>query len=171
MIMFYGIAMTLLSYTLVNKWLVVAFSLPLALMSAFPVWYFRRERSTPRRLIITLLLYIVGATGFFMTTILAVNYFGRDKEDSMTVEAPVKGIYSETRQRSRRVNRRYVASGETYKVHYMVILLPDSSEMKYPLSTEEYNKYAATSHIPSRRPKSVELTLSRGFLGWPVVTK
>ncbi|MDE6468604.1 MAG: hypothetical protein K2L28_06885, partial [Muribaculaceae bacterium] len=105
MIIFYGIAMTLFSMTLIGPWGIIAASIAFAAVTAL---VFRRKWriiTGTQNGLINLLCHLVVATGLCMATILGVNFFDRDTSDSVTVRAEVVRVYSETRHRTKRVAR------------------------------------------------------------------
>ena len=168
-ILCYGFVLTLFGYTLVNPLTVIFISLGISMVSALPFalkWSNMEKQTT---VIFRTGCYIVAATGISMALLLGINYFAKNSSESYTYEAKIEKIFSETAYRRKRVGNRYYANGEPYKNYYMVITMPDGKNKKFPISTSHFNKYAATSHISKRRPKSVKLTFTPGAFGWHVM--
>lgn len=168
-ILCYAFAFALLSYTIVKPVLVVSISLGISMVTAMPFvlkWVNVNSRKT---VIIRTLYYILVMTGFVMSLLLGINYFIRDTAASYNYDAKIERIFAETAYRKRRVGNRHYVNGEPYKEFYMLVVLPDGKCRKFPVSTDFYNRYAAVSHIPARRPKIITLTVTPGAFGWPIV--
>lgn len=98
-----------------------------ALLGAIITYLFERKKSdeglTGWRIVKALFTYLFVSL-FFAATFLSINILFPKKESRTEISAVVRKVYSETRHRSRRVGRRYVANGEEYKVYYMDVEFP-----------------------------------------------
>lgn len=169
-ILFYVSGFSLLSFTIVNPIKVFGISFALAILSSFPLFLWFRNHSESRYLWISMIIFLIVACGFFFTTILSLNYF-LSNNDSTIVKTKIEKIYSENRQKQRRVRNRYIASGETYKVYYILLDFPDGKTRKYPLSLEHYNKYISLSLHHRKKISTIDVTLTTGLFGWQTITK
>lgn len=77
-------------------------------------------------------------------------------------KAVVSRKYSETRHRSKRVGRKYITSGEEYKVYYIEVAFPDGSKKKRPVDFGRYRKTSAGD--------TVSFFVKRGFFDIPYIS-
>ena len=168
-IIFYGVAVTLLGMTLVKPVWIIGVSIGLAAVSAIVFWQKWELMTHTTNIVVNILCHIVVATGLFMAVILGVNYFGRHSSDTDVVRAEIVKVYSETRYRSKRVVRNRYTRGEPYQVYYMDVRLPGGRVCQRSISLNLYNRYARTSHLCSERADSVDLLLTKGALGMTII--
>lgn len=151
----YGVAAWLFGMTLVEVWKVLACGAAVALLTLIPL---RRGRGA-----VWCVAYIILVAGLMADLTLGVNYWLRDEQGSTDVICEVVGLYSETRTRTRRINRRIVGRGEPYRVYYMDVRMPDGSVRKRQLTLSRYNR------MSRRRVSKVKVRVTPGFLNWPLV--
>ena len=104
----------------------------------------------------------VFSSMLFAAVFLGVNVLFPDKESQTEVKAVVSKVYSETRHRSRRVGRRYVPTGEEYKVYYMDIKFPGGCVKPRQINFSRFR----TTHPGD----TITVRLENGFLGIPFVS-
>lgn len=156
-----GAFMALRKQTFVSPEIVVTISL---VLSSALSWLIARKDKTvvaiknfPLRLAVWTILIASIFTGIFYT----VNYCGADEGNQDMVAAVVVRKYYETRQRTRRVRKgRYVATGETYRVHYADIRLADGHLITVPLSGDKVCKV--------RNGQKLDVAVASGAFGIPV---
>lgn len=170
-IIFYGIAITLLGMTIIRPVWIIAVSIAFAVLTALVFWRKWRFITESCNTIINVICHLIATTGLFMALILGVNYFKRDTSETETVHAEIIKIYSETRHRTKRVARNRYTRGEPYKVYFMDVRLPDGQKHKRSISLKSYNQYAYSSHRHRERPDSVNLLLTKGALGMTIIER
>lgn len=156
-----GAFMALRKQTLVSPVIVITISLVPAFALA---WLIARKyrtviaiRNNPLRTAVWTILIAPILTGIFYT----VNYCGADEDNSQKMTAVVERKYYETRQRTRRVRKgRYVATGETYRVHYADIRLADGHLITVPLTGDKILKV--------RNGQKLDVEVASGAFGIPV---
>ena len=168
-IIFYGIAIALFGMTLVRPVLIIGVSFLLAAITAFIFWQKWEMLTSTRNLALNVICHLLFFTGLCMALILGVNYFCRDKSDSVTVRAEITNIYSETRHRMKRTARNRYTRGEPYHVYFMNVRLPDGSECKRSISLDRYNRFAYSSHHHRECPDSIDIILTSGALGMTII--
>lgn len=170
-IIFYGIAITLLGMTIIRPVWIIAVSIAFAVLTALVFWRKWRFITESCNTIINVICHLIATTGLFMALILGVNYFGRNTSESETVRAEILKIYSETRHRTKRIARNRYTKGEPYKVYFMDVSLPDGQKHKRSISLKRYNQYTYSSHRHRERPDSVDLFLTKGALGMTIIER
>lgn len=169
-IVFYGLAVTLMPMTLVNPAWIISGSVALAALTAVPFWQKWEAITRTRNIAVNVVCQLVAATGMFIAVILGVNYFARDISDSAVVRAEIVKVYTETRYRSKRVARNRYTRGEPYTVYFMDVRLPDGRVCKRSLSRESYNRYfGRVGRSRRERPDSIDLRLTPGALSMTVI--
>ncbi|MDE6367877.1 MAG: hypothetical protein K2K94_01405 [Muribaculaceae bacterium] len=159
-IVFYGLTLALWGMTLGNLAVIVVGSVFLAALSVLPVYNKWSAITGTCRLPINIGCHLVAATGFFMSLLLGINYWGRNIEDAKTERVAVVRVYSEEHYRSRKVGRRYV-KGESYKMYYIDVELPGGHKKSLAVKPEKYRSY----HVGD----SVTVKLTPGALGMLVI--
>lgn len=170
-IIFYGISFALFGMTLVRPVWIICESAALAAVATVLLrkrWDFLVGCDS---LAVNLICHILAFTGLFMALILGVNYFGRNKSQSVPVHAEVVKVYSETHYRQKRVARNRYTRSEPYSLYFMDVRLPDGRQRKRAISLQQYNRYAAVSHTRHNRPDSIGLRLTPGALGMMIIEK
>ena len=170
-IIFYGIAITLLGMTIVKPVWIIGVSILFAAVTALAFWQKWKKITTSHSIILNVICHLIASTGLFMGLILGVNYFGRNTSDSVTVRAEVIKVYSETRYRMKRIARNRYTRGEPYQVYFMDVQLPNGSECKKSISLQRYNRFAWSNYKHRIRPDSVDLRLTKGAFGMKVIER
>ena len=170
-IIFYGVAVTLLGMTIIRPGWIITVSLVFAALTALLYWRKWRIITGTSNIVINVICHLIATMGLFMALILGVNYFGRDTSKSETVRAEILKIYSETRHRTKRIARNRYTRGEPYKVYFMDVRLPNGQKHKRSISLKRYNRYAFSSHRHMERPDSVDLFLTKGALGMTIIER
>ena len=151
----YAVAVWLLSITLVAMWIPLACGALVALLTLVAV---RRGRG-----VVWCCCYALLMTGLVADLALGANYGWRDSAAARRETCAVERVYSETRHRTKRINRRTVGRGEPYKVYYMDVRLPGGYTRKRSLTLSEYNSMAR------KRTPSVTVTVTPGLFGLSVL--
>lgn len=159
-IVFYGLTLALWGMTLGSLTVIIAGSVFLAALSGLPIYNKWRVITGTSRLSVNILCHLVSATGFFMSLLLGINYWGRHSDDTKTERVAVVRVYSEEHYRSRKVGRRYV-KGEPYKTYYIDVSLPGGYEKPMTVKPEKFRSYHTGD--------SVTVKLTPGALGMPIV--
>ncbi|MCM1163033.1 MAG: hypothetical protein NC339_02100 [Muribaculaceae bacterium] len=157
----YGWAIGLHSLTFVAWWGPLSVALLLSLATSLLLRNVWRPVTSTGSVWINTIVHTVVATGVLLAAFYAINYYGASAESSRTIKAEIERKYQEERHRSRRVGRRYVASGDAYQVYYADFRLPDGRLHKQRLTPARYIKLRRGSHIT--------LHLRRGLLGLDVI--
>lgn len=168
-IIFYGATLALFGMTLVRPVWVVAGAAVFAAASCLAFGRKWAALTGTRNFVINVICNLVAVTGLAMALFLGVNYFGRNKTETVSVRAEVLRVYPETHYRTKRLARNRYTRGEPYKVYYMDVRLPDGRERKREIPLKRYNRYVRSSHIRHTRPDSVDLRLTPGALGLTVI--
>lgn len=168
-IIFYGATLALFGMTLVRPLWVVVGAVVFAAASCLAFGRKWAGLTGTRNVVINVICNLVAVSGLAMALFLGVNYFGRNKAETVNVRAEVMRVYAETHYRTKRVARNRYTRGEPYKVYYMDVRLPDGRERKREIPLKRYNRYARSSHIRHTRPDSVDLRLTPGALGLTVI--
>ncbi|WP_289735829.1 hypothetical protein [Paramuribaculum intestinale] len=160
----WGIGTALAAQTLSPRWIALTAAAILALTS-LPLTLREKDgarRSTTQRILRGLLhLFVAGGVGYL--AILGINRLGATEAKSETVIGEVTARMRHRHTRTRRVGRgRYVPDGHYY-TYGAVVTLPDGRKTEQHLSLEEYNR--------TRTGTKREVTVSRGWLGMPVVVR
>lgn len=165
----YGLAMAFQGKTLVSPpavWFTGAALAAIISITAWRIW--RRVTGTDRRWI-NYIVSTVMLTGLLVMTFYLVNAkAGAGEGERRECKAAVERVYYKVRHRTRRVGRRYYATGEEYHTYHIDIRLPYGSEgmvKSLEIPFDEYNRYARSYR---RRPDSVSCTIRRGALGFDV---
>lgn len=114
-------------------------------------------------------LWINGLIGFFVTTgILAgtgvfMNMIESSSRPPEKRRFAIERVYRTEHRESRRVGRRYLATGKKFYRYHLEVSAPDGRRSELPVSLAEYNKL--------RRRDSVTLTVHHGFLGADYIRK
>lgn len=149
------------SKTIVDSWIVVSVSV----IAAFPVSCLiaRKDKDLVpfRRLPLRVAVWFVFTATVFAGAFYFVNFVGADKEKSCDTSAVVEHKYYEIRHRTRRVGRRYVATGETYKVYYADLRLDNGYIATIPLTGRQISEVRQGQHM--------DVSVAPGYLGLPVV--
>ena len=159
-IVFYGLTLALWSMTLGNLMVIIAGSVFLAVLSGLPLYNKWRAITGTQRLPINVVCHLVAATGFFISLLLGINYWGRNSDATETERVAIVRVYSEEHYRSRKVGRRYV-KGEPYKMYYIDVELPGGHIKPSAVKPEKFRSY----HVGD----SVTVKLTPGALGMPIV--
>lgn len=168
-IIFYGATLALFGMTLVRPLWVVVGAVVFAAASCLAFGRKWAGLTGTRNVVINVICNLVAVSGLAMALFLGVNYFGRNKAETVNVRGEVMRVYAETHYRTKRVARNRYTRGEPYKVYYMDVRLPDGRERKREISLKRYNRYARSSYICHNRPDSVDLRLTPGALGMTVI--
>ncbi len=160
-IVLYGLTMALWGMTVGNLTVIVVGSIFLAALSGLPLYNKWRAVTGTDRLPVNIVCHIVAATGFFMSLLLGINFWGRNQAESKTERVAVVRVYSEEHYRSRRVGRRYMTNGEPYKVYYIDVALPDGREKQMSISPSKVRSY--------HKGDSVTVKLTPGALGLTIL--
>lgn len=149
------------SKTIVDSWIVVTVSV----VAAFPVSCIlaRKDKALVSfgNLFLRIAVWFVFTSTFFSGAFYIVNFVGADKEESFDTSAVVEHKYYEIRHRTRRVGRRYVATGETYKVYYADLRLDNGYLATIPLTGRQISEVRQGQHMG--------VSVAPGCLGFPVV--
>ena len=159
-IVFYGLTFALWGMTLGNLMVIVVGSLFLAALSGLPIYNKWSAITGTHWLPINIVCHLVAATGFFMSLLLGINYWGRHSDCTKAERVAVVRVYSEEHYRSRRVGRRYV-KGEPYKMYYIDVALPGGYEKPLAVKPEKFRSY--------HNGDSVTVKLTPGALGMTIV--
>ncbi len=99
--------------------------------------------------------------GICIALLLGLNFWGASDSGGHKEMAVIVRKYSETRHRSKRVGRRYVAQGEPYKAYYAEIAFADGRHKTMGVSVSRYRGMHQGDSIP--------VTIKKGVFGWPVI--
>lgn len=159
----YGLAFAIYSDTIVEWYIPWGISLVLALLSwfLFRGMYIRLCPDT--HVLLCLFGHLVAATGLWLMIVLGLNSRCADRSTTHTEQATVVGHFREKHYRSQRVSRRVYRRGTPYYEYVVRLQFPSGKEKDFKLSLEKYNRL--------RNGMTIEVPVSRGFLGFPVVER
>lgn len=156
-------AWSLSSDTLISGPLVACAALTLALATARPaLGMWSRLTGTDRGWINTAVHTLTLAavlSGIFFTG----NYFGADMTTRHTEKVVIERKFTQTRYRTRRINRRTTGRGAPYKVYYVDLTMPDGSLKTLQMPKDNYLKL--------RSGDEAEVTLAKGLFGVTVIRR
>ncbi|MBD5307840.1 MAG: DUF2500 domain-containing protein [Bacteroides sp.] len=92
--------------------------------------------------------------------LLTANSVWKDAGSEHEEMATVARKYTERRSKTRRVGRRYVATGEKYTVYYVTLQFENGMTKDVQVNVKEYSR--------TRTGSCQKVTMTRGFLGWPI---
>lgn len=110
------------------------------------------------------LMNYIGA-GVFLSAIAALMFlmgnFTLKGTERHIEEATVERVFSRKEHHTRRVGRRYVSSGQSYKVYYMELVFRDGQKKQIRLGRNPSQRY--------RKGTRLELSVEKGLFGIPVI--
>lgn len=151
-----GLGLVLLSHTVVAWWIPVCAA---AFISAvtIPITIIARRGRKLNVGIVTYLVHFVAVGVIAFTGILALNHFmpgtNEHHEDGVVVKKYTKERTQSSGRRGRRLRK--------VTDYYLLVQLPDSTQMHQSVSIERYNRV--------RSGATIDLTVRTGFLGWRIV--
>lgn len=149
-------------YTLTQWWIPLTACLAAgALLSAF-AWKWLRRATGSESFLPNFLWSTAFWTGVLLAAFYALNFSFADDDSRHVEKGVVTRRYYHNRQRTRRVGRRYVATGETYKVHYIEVEFANGKKKEIEIPSGRVHKF--------HDGDSLEFELSKGLLGVPVIT-
>lgn len=160
-IVLYGLTIALWGMTLGNLTVIAAGSVFLAALSGLPLFNKWSAITGSYRLPVNIICHLIAATGFFMSLLLGINYWGRNVAETKTERVNIIRVYSEEHHRSRRVGRRYITNGEAYNVYYIDVELPGGYEKALSVTPAKFRNY--------HKGDSVTVKLTPGALGMTIV--
>lgn len=160
------VAMTVWSMILyydavIEWWLIPAVGLGIGLASGLHLWrIWCRITDTPAMVWNYMCHTVVTAT-FVTWAFFMVNNLLADRDTERTETGIIAAHYKETRHRTRRVGRRYVANGEPYYVYRLEVELRDGQKKLLNVPLDRYRNV--------RNGDSVAVTVRDGLLGVTVI--
>lgn len=108
-------------------------------------------------------LGVLGGGLLLMCLFLTLNDCLATSPDRQYVDrAVVERVYHKDQHRSRRVGRRYISTGETYRTYHADIrMLSDGDDHTVSISPGEYSRY--------HKGDTLECKMRRGFFGISIV--
>lgn len=160
-VVFLGGSIALYQDTLIDWKIPVGATLVLALISASVMhrrwqWLTNTDCSTANFLCHGVFTFSIILFAFF-----AGNYFLADDETRHTETVIVDRKFSEERQRTRRVGRRMVRTGETYHEYFIEVRFDDGRLKKLQVPVRRYARIRTGSTLP--------LDIEMGYFGIPVI--
>lgn len=157
-----GIGYAIFRNTLVGWWVPVGVALLVAVVSIRLYnkwgWLTTCENKT-----VNVLCHLIGVGSITYMLFLAGNYCLADSASTHEEEVMVQNKYQETHKKTRRVSKRRIVSDGVRKEYYLEVAFNNGSVKTLYVSLATYNK--------AKPGKPKKLTLRKGFLGIPVITK
>lgn len=129
--------------------------------SAIVMWRLWRSLSGSEKYLPNFLIHTAVSGIMIALLILGLNRLFADESSLHSEMAVAERVYYQTRKRNKRVGRRYLPTGEEYKVYYMDVRLGNGKEKKIPLSANEYNR--------TRKGDTIVFKMEKGLFGIPVI--
>lgn len=111
---------------------------------------------------VCMMLAVIAVYPVLLCDTLCVNYFGADKSSVHQQPAVVERVYYKTRHRTKRVGRRTISTGETYKVWYVDLKINSLCTKQFSVTHTQWRRYHAGD--------TLRIDVERGALGLPVIT-
>lgn len=156
-----GWTMVLYRDTVIEWWIVPAVTLTVGAATGLHMWRMWRWLTCDDGKWLNYACHTVIAAVFLSWMFFAANNLLADRSSERIESGVVEGHYREERRKTRRVGRRYVASGEIYYVYKLRIVL-DNGESKF--ITVDTRRY---SHV--HNGDSVSVPIKDGLLGITVI--
>ncbi len=156
-----GVDIGLAGDTLINAWIPLTVCTVIAAYGGIMLhrrWQWLTQ-STARW--INTLCATVITTPLLLLAFYGSNWLGASTDKIHTEEVTVESRYYKERHRTRRVGRRYVASGETYKVYYATVVFPDGFRKEVSLTHSRYRKI--------RKGQQLSVDVTTGLWGIRVI--
>lgn len=112
---------------------------------------------------VCMLLAVIALYPTMLCATLCVNYFGADKSSIHQQPAVVEKVYYKIRHRTKRVGRRTITTGETYKVWYVDLKINSLCTKQFGVTQTQWRRYHAGD--------TLSIDVERGALGLPVITR
>lgn len=112
---------------------------------------------------VCMILAVIAVYPALLCATLCVNYFGADEQTSHRQPAVVERVYSKTRHRTKRVGRRTITTGQTYKVWYADLKVSPICTKQLSLTHSQSQKMHAGD--------TIGIEVCCGALGLPVITR
>lgn len=152
-----GWAAMLYADAVIDWWIVPSVALAVGLATGLNMWRIWRPVTGSQTMALNYVCHAVVMAVTLSFLFYFVNDTFSDRGASHTERGVVTGHFREERHRTRRVGRRYVATGEKYYVYSLKVKVP-SAEPK--LISVNYDRYKAV-----RDGDSVTVPVREGFLG------
>lgn len=156
-----GGAMFLYGRTMVTWWIPVALAAAVALATGLLMWRMWRWFTTAQGFALNYAVHAIAFTCLLTFAGLGLNYWGADPAAVHEEKAEVVRKYTRERSRTRRVGRRYVATGEKYHVYYIVVEFPDGRTKDMEIPFDRYRRLRTGSRITYH--------MAPGLLDLPVI--
>lgn len=150
-----GITLFFYSHTFVSLRLLLGLAATGGAVGAGIGFYVRHEKKW-----IGLLGGFVGGALILACALLTANSVWKDTGSEHEERATVVRKHTEQRSKTRRVGRRYIASGEKYTVYYVTLQFENGQTKDVQVNVKEYSR--------TRTGSRQKVTMTRGFLGWPI---
>lgn len=109
---------------------------------------------------IGLLAGFIGGGLVLTTLLLTANSVWKDAGSEHEEMATVARKHTEQRSKTRRVGRRYIATGEKYTVYYVTLQFENGQTKDVQVNAREYSR--------TRTGSRQKVMMTQGFLGWPI---
>lgn len=159
----YGAAMAVYGNTLTGPWTPALAAVALAAAASLWLAAPMGRLTALKARWLNFAISVAMLTGAFLAAIYIVNYTFADDSTLHTERADIARLYYKTRHRTKRVGRRTVTTGETYKVYFAELHFNSGKVKDISLSLQQYNRM--------RRLDSIDLPVERGALGMPVIKR
>ena len=145
----YGFAMGVYSFTLVSPWVPVGVGVCGGLLTAISISRLCRSSGGRSARILNFIISAVIGGGVLSALFLGLNWAGAKPVDSCS-EATVTCKYTRERQRTKRVGRRYVATGDKYMVFCVDIAIPDHEAKPLEVPYHTYSRLHKGSKVRAK---------------------
>lgn len=152
-----GWAVALYSDAVIDWWLVPSAALAVGLATGLHMWSIWRRVTGSQSMALNYICHAV-VTGIVISFLFFfINDEFSDRDGEHTEQGVVTGHFREERHRTRRVGRRYVATGEKYYVYRLEVKLPSTDPKMISVT---YDRYKSV-----RDGDSVSVPVRKGWLG------
>lgn len=152
-----GWTVMLYSDAVIDWWLVPAVALAVGLATGLHMWRIWRRITGSQTMALNYVCHSVVVTVILSFLFFFVNDEFSDRDSEHTECGLVTGHFREERHRTRRVGRRYVATGEKYYVYRLQVKLPSTDPKMISVTYDRYRNV--------RDGDSVTVPVRDGFLG------
>lgn len=161
-IIFYLAAFVVQEETLVEWWKPALVCLGVAALTGAVMWRWWTRLTGSSGFLFNYICHVAFATGLFLAGFYVLNRVFVDHSTEHEEKAVVTRHYSRERHKTRRSGRRYVSTGETYKVYYIEVGFASGMTKEIEVPAARFHRFHTGD--------SLRFELGKGLFGIPVVS-